>query len=116
MLPTKIRNSLQKEFGNRYYQFPPNSIMKWLGKYEPNEDNLMIATTFPRTVTKIVYKNPDGGVVTEFTDNTDTKDIIRIIRNNSSLNYHDYYTFFRFSRDHPIYDLIVEVLYRYVYS
>ena len=38
------------------------------------------------------------------------------IRRNRSFNYHDHLTVFQFRKDHSIYDLIVEVNYRYVYD
>lgn len=115
MLPTKIRTKLIGEFGERFYQFPPKSIFNHLIKYD-DEENLAIAMTFRDKVTKINFKHPDGNVENTFTSNTNRRSIINSIRSNDKRNYHDYLTVFNFDTDHPIYDLIVEVIYRYVYS
>ncbi len=67
-------------------------------------------------VTKIVYNMMDREPITELISINDVSKIIYRIRNDPSKNYHDYLTTIKIIDDHIMYDLIVEVNYRYVYA
>lgn len=116
MLPSKIKTKLLREFGVAFYQFPPRSVIQYLTKFDTEENINEAINTSMEDITKIQFNHPDGKIDTIFDRTINIKKIIDRIRNDSSMNYHDYLTTFKFKKDHEIYDLIVEVNYRYVYS
>lgn len=116
MLPTKIRSKLIREFGDSFFQFPPDSIVSYLTKFDSKDNIISAINASRRDISKIQFFHPDGYEETIFSQITNTRKIINKVHEDSSLNYHDYLTTFNFKTDHPIYDLIVEVKYQYVYS
>jgi len=115
MLPKKIKTQMLNEFGIRLYQFTEDSIMDYLTDYDTKDNIRSAINASSGSITKINFKHPNGKFNTTFTNMVNKREIIRIVRRDGSLNYHDYLTVFRFRTDHPIYDLIVNVSYRYVY-
>ncbi len=114
MLPNKITTHLNEIKGIQNWN--RKKIRSYLLELDDEYSiNNVYDYAHAKTITKIIYKMLDDTKV-NFTDITSQRQLINLIRSDPSKNYHEYLTEFQFETEHPIYDLIVVVNYRYVYS
>jgi len=114
MLPIKIKAHLEKRFGKRYLTFGRDRIIEYLMDYDTFEN---VMKCFGRNrITKVIFNMMDGDPIINFITDSNIRRIKKTILSDNSKNYHDYFTTFNFRTDHVMYDLIVEVNYRYVYD
>lgn len=115
MLPTKAKNLLIAEFRSEWKLLTKRGIHKFFMRFDTSENVNKLYSQVGK-ITKIVYKTLGDDPVSELTDITDKRYLKVMIRSNPKRNYHDYLTNFKFIETHPLYDLIVEVIYKYVYT
>lgn len=115
MLPTKITNYLKDKYKSRWLLLTKEDIHRILLTMD-TEENINKLYNLWGWVTKVTFNKLDKTTKSIFIRLTNKNEIMNMIRSEPSLNYHDYLTTFKFITTHLIYDLIVEVNYRYVYS
>jgi len=117
MFPRKIRKHLIDTFDKRYATFSKSQMISYLSEYEDDEETIkLVINSYYNDLTKIVYNLLDKTPVVEIIHDIDVNNIKQKIRRDPSKNYHDYFTEFEIDTNHVMYDLIVTVNYRYVYS
>lgn len=116
MLPTKIRNHLSNKFGEMYFSFSKKQISEYLSEFEDNAE--LVNRFFNRhgILTKVVYNLFDKDPIIQLLSYDNVDYIIKMVRSDNNKNYHDFFTTFKINTKHTLYDLIVEVNYRYVYD
>ncbi len=114
MLPVKITKHLKQKFKYEWKLLTKKDIHDYLITLD-NEHNINQIYGRSGKLTKIIFHRLDGKTVIKFTNEIDGKKIMKRIRNGTE-NYHDYLTSFRKIFSHPIYDIIVEVKYQFVYD
>jgi len=116
LLPRRVKATLKAKYGAEYGLLSDAEIIECLYEFDNNKANVEYILNSTGIVTKITYFVLGRDPIVKFIDLVNKSEIKRMVRSDSTKNYHDHYTNFAFDDTHPMYDLIVEVKYKYVYS